>query len=662
MTDVTFLAVLVVGCGLIGWLPCRLLLPAGRVAGRALAAPVLGFALFGVVATVLFCFNLPAVWLAGVFLGLAAAGLGLAVMRPPERPGSGGWLLIAVSVGVGLLLLLPKWTGGPQFFVFQGNIWDQFNYLARTVSYRDFSYEQLMAIDHTAPLINNFAGFARGELFARPAVSIVHAAVLPFSAEPPTLNAYVFMTFLQLLTFFALAFVAVAVAGRCALTAAVLAAALTVGFFLQYVFDINAWSQLAGMPLILLASALALLVLDAGDRRGDAPELLRDDIRLAGAAALALAATLYYYPEIVPVYLVPLAGVAGLALVPAAGRSGALGRVMLLAGAGLLAVALTVPCWRGTTAFLGLQFSTSMAQSVDWFLYFQRYLAPADLTGFFTVGYKTGQFPADGLWQAALFMPIDFVTGLVGLYMLQPPVDLPLVVRVVWRLAVLAALGCLLVPAVSAALKLAWRGGDRTALLLRLVLLALLMPLPFAVSGKLWGAGKAIAMIGPCLFLLVVVPLLRSGESPARRVPAVMFLAIQLGFGLARPLAAAHPDGIHYALPYPSIQQADTKTGLSWDLRRWDETLRACHRIAVDTENPFLERYVQLHLTDLNSVWWSVRPLNGYFDRGLVLGLQPAQGEPDCLVTDGGRLARPWAGTVIDLARPDASDGKAHRR
>ena len=652
MTDVTFLTILVAGCWLIGWGPCRLLLPSRHVAGRALAAPVLGFALFGIMAAVLYRLDVPTGWVSWAVGGLARGGLLRVSWHRPTEPGRVGAVWIAASVAVGGLLLLPKWTGGPQFFVFQGNIWDQFNYLARTVSYRDFTYHQLMTLDQTGLLLNNFVGFARGELLARPAISIVHAALLPFSSEPPTLNAYVFMVFLQLLSFFALAFVVVAVFGSRARLAVALAAALTLGFFLQYVFDINAWSQLAGMPQILLAVTFALLLLDAGAERSR-----RDDLRLAGAMALTLAAALYYYPEIVPIYLVPLAGVVGLALMSTPTQAAARGRALLVGGALLVAVAVTVPCWDSTTAFLIRQFTTSMSQAVDWFLYFQRYLAPADLTTFFTVGYKTGHYPPDVLWQAILFVPIDLVTGLVGLYMLQPPIDLPLVERVLWRLAVLAALGALLIPALSVVWKAAWRGDDRTAGMLRLTLLALLVPLPFVLLGKLWSAGKAIAMIGPFLFLLVVAPLLRTAEMRAWRGPALVFLAIQLGFGLVRPLAATHPDGIHYPLPYPSIQRADLKTGLSWDLKRWNATLRGCHRIIVDTENPFLERYVQLYLTDMKIVWWSARPLNGYFDRGLVLGLQPARGEPDCRVTDQNPTEQTPGVMVITLGRSPGGQG-----
>ena len=48
----------------------------------------------------------------------------------------------------------------------------------------------------------------------------------------------------------------------------------------------------------------------------------------------------------------------------------------------------------------------------------------------------------------------------------------------------------------------------------------------------------------------------------------------------------------------------------------------------------------QLHLSELASVWWSLRPLNSYFGIGIELGLMRPRGVPDCLVTD-----RPCGGT-----------------
>jgi hypothetical protein len=637
---------------LIGRLPAGLL-PEVLVPGRELAAPVLGLALFSVMASVLYRFDATAwqLFLAGS--ALAAGGLVLTLLRPPARPGRRAAIVAAIAMAAAMLMLLPKWTGGAQFFVFQGNIWDQLSYLARSVAYRAFSYDELMAADRTMPLANNFVLFARSELTERPAVSIVHAAASWLAPTPPTLNAYVFMAFLQLLSFFALAFVLVTL-GTCGLAmAAVGAAALALGFFLQYVFDIDAWSELAGLPVMLLAGTSLLILLDPLRQR----ETPSERWRLAAAAALALAGALYLYPECVPVYLAPLALVALLA-----GIRRRLQALPLVAAI-LAAVLLTLPCWEGTMGVLFRQLHSAVTRTNDWFAYYQRYMIPLDLSDVFTAAYKSGAFPYAHLGQIALFVPIDLLSGLFGLYFLDPSPVLPLALRVLWRLVLLAGLAVLLVCALRELFACLRRGlGERRGRLALWTLLALATPLPLVLMGKLWAGGKAISMIGPFLFLLAAAPLLMpargaASSTPRRRwraLPAALYVAAQLGFGLARPLAAAHPDGIHFASPpYPSVQVAQYKTALSWGLMPYDAELKHCRRIAVDIASPFLERYVQLHLSELAVVWWSVRPLNSYFAIGAELGTMRPQGTPDCLVTDRPGIAPSAAGgaRVISLAR-----------
>ncbi|MFI5020470.1 MAG: hypothetical protein ACHQRJ_02290 [Alphaproteobacteria bacterium] len=118
-----------------------------------------------------------------------------------------------------------------------------------------------------------------------------------------------------------------------------------------------------------------------------------------------------------------------------------------------------------------------------------------------------------------------------------------------------------------------------------------------------------------------------------------MLAAPVLGFALESVLA-----NILYLCDVPA-----------WDLAARDDEASHCRRLAVDVENPFLERYVELYLTDLAALWWSERPLNDYFGVGADLGLQPRQGAPDCLVTD--RPLAPALATaapgerVISLAR-----------
>ena len=43
------------------------------------------------------------------------------------RPGE--WCRLAAVLGIFLLLAFPAWIGGEQYYVFRGNIWDQFFYL-----------------------------------------------------------------------------------------------------------------------------------------------------------------------------------------------------------------------------------------------------------------------------------------------------------------------------------------------------------------------------------------------------------------------------------------------------------------------------------------------------------------------------------------------------
>ena len=111
MADLLFMAGLVVWFGLIGWLPA-ILLPAARVPGRVLAAPVLGFALESVLASILYLCDVPAWDLFLIGSALAACGLLAALAVPPGRPDRSAALTAAIGIATALLLLLPKWTGG----------------------------------------------------------------------------------------------------------------------------------------------------------------------------------------------------------------------------------------------------------------------------------------------------------------------------------------------------------------------------------------------------------------------------------------------------------------------------------------------------------------------------------------------------------------------
>ena len=171
-----------------------------------------------------------------------------------------------MAFGVGtaaviLICLLPGWTGGSQFRVFQANVYDYMTYLAGTVTFRNIDYAS-MAAEATRAAPNPIVAKSAWHLDNRGAVSIVHAAVAAIAHQETVDSGYPFMVAIQVNMLFAALFVLINVFSAGYRLSFFLASALTIGFFQQYVFDINAWSQLSAQPLYLLIVAFTALAFD----------------------------------------------------------------------------------------------------------------------------------------------------------------------------------------------------------------------------------------------------------------------------------------------------------------------------------------------------------------------------------------------------------------
>jgi hypothetical protein len=408
-------------------LPLIYLLPRQQISGRCLAAPIFGCTFLGIATTILYQCGVPsAVSTLMLVAGATVASISIlahvATTRwPPALSSivrSGG--LVGITLVVSFLCILPKWTGGEQFAVFQGNVWDHLHYLSATVAFAHHSYDYLRNVHVHAPEAG-YVWHASTMLSTRPTVSILYAG---FSNrfQPAVFGGYVYLAALQLNLFFAAAF-----SFRNLLTADsrvsyALGGALCIGFFTQYVVDINAWSQLAAMPIVLVAFALVVLLLDTQR----VPDPLGGRVRftqccrLAFATGIPGAGLLYFYPEIIPVYA-PVFATAVLARIWPGGHR-VTGRHVCSIGAGaILAALLGVLSWEATLHFLWRQMRFGVTADVDWWRYFQRYLLPADLDSCSCSAY-------------ALFSaPIDFALGAVGVYFLSPGPGWSLGLRIVWK-------------------------------------------------------------------------------------------------------------------------------------------------------------------------------------------------------------------------------------
>jgi len=622
---------------LLGW-PVAALLPADRVRWRCLAAPVAGLAVLAVGATLLYRAGLMPAEAGALLVAAGVLASGAVALRPRPQLRKGAAAVALLAAVVLFLGLAPKWIGGPQFWAFQGNDQDQINYVSYSSAMRFHSYRSLTELTPAEAMANDYLVGAGKMLGARPAVCLAFATLAALTGIGSAEASYPWMVLLQTVTLFAALLVLGNLLAAQPAPAGLLAASLTLGFFLQYVLDIDAWSELAALPLGLAAIMLLVVALEPGGTH-------RERLRLALALGVLGGGLLHLYPELLFAY-----GPPALVVLLAAMLRRATPPVVLLDTLGVaaaVALAAAVPLWRGTVGHLVVAARVAAGGEPPWWRYFQAYLLGRDVAHL-----QPAAAPPDLVTRLyeLLSLPADMLAGALGLYHLLPGPEVPLALRAAWKVLLLALIAWLAAAAVAAAREHARDG--RLAGLFWAAATGALVPLAIVGLGHYWAAGKALSMVAPLLFLALVAPLALPQGSWRRRLPAALFAAAHLGFGLTR-LAAADADGILRPPPYPAVPDPAEKHDLSWDLGRWRPTLAACRRVSLDIPQPPLDRYVQMYLTELGAAWSSALPLNDYYDTGNTLGLQPQLADPDCLVTT--RLARLQPGqTVIWLARDSA--------
>jgi hypothetical protein len=574
--------------------PVALWLPR-TIIDRWSAAPVFGLAVFGVVETLAY-FNgfLHEATIAVV--AVAAVSLVLFVIKLKDR----GWLIALIGYGllVGVACLAPSWVGGMKFAIYQGNPSDQFNYISVASAVSSQSYQTVMNAG-----LNSEATFLRSAatllLPARPTVSIVLASFRPWFYPTTAEAAYPFLALLQVISAFGALFVFRNIFGTGKLLGMLLATAFAIGFFVQYVVDINAWSSLSSLSFAPIAAALVYLVTKG---RG---------IRCVGPLAIILTGILYFYPES------SVACAVGCAVIFVGGMlfsKDRLNPIVCCALAAVTAIAACVPVWNLTAGFLFAQIATSqIIPQWAWFVFYDSFYF-ADLA------------PPNNDWTPYRIFsaPIDAVAGLIGVYFVAPDAALSTSVKVIWKLAEAALFISL---AVTMAISIRTK---QSAMFLAGCLAVLLLPAALLLHGDYWTAGKAVTMAAPLLFLVLAYPLTQPFRALA--IPVAIIVALHLGFGIQRIAAATNENGMRADAGYPNVPHL--KALYDWNVPIWRSSLAGCTHAAVDVKDPHLVRVVETVLNDLNILAdLKTDRKSNYYDRDDV----PAKAHPgiaDCAISD----------------------------
>ena len=645
--------------------------PVARKLGRsviwpALAAPPLGIAILSILTVILYAWGIRLETAFKIVIGLAIPGIVLA-FRDGVRSRFNrlhGALLFTLVLAM-FLVLLPKWLGPPEFPVFQANFGDQFNYLsvAWTASQFDYPTIRNMGADaDTAIGVDRIAFLIE----LRPGAPLMLGGLASTLDQSVLIASYAFLGALQLCMFFASVFVLRNVLALSGGFSIFLALGVTVGFSLQYAFDVNAWSAFASFPLVTLYTGLLIMGLatNGADETNQMPGGVLGDAGFFWSILVCMAGFWYIYPEILSLIAAISAPVALHQFFSTRRRAYFFRRLLLVVLAAGGAIALCAFAWPMTVGFFMLQ-ASSLAEawrydaSAAWF---QRYLfgyddVPKTVSEVVTLWHRSF---SDFLY-GVLATVTSVLAGILGLYFLQPH-HISFGLRIAWRLGLLAVLGGFLGFWLWGLWRASGEPRDRMDRALFVgVLGGLVMIGGFYLAGHSYATGKALTWLSPILIIALIGSILSDKRNPNLiKLVVLTYVGIQICFGGYRSFAAAHSVyGVHYSSPYPL--DLTTKSQYRWDYTGLQTALDQCSRATldlgsrsiIDLNDPRLyhELFVKMALTDRGIRWGSQHPR--WRSRGSREEKQRHIGNPDCVVTTELRSGLRPNHTVIWLRRDD---------
>jgi len=654
--------VLVVGLAIGLWL--ALGYPVARRLGSAvvwpaLAAPPLGLAILGTLTTILYVWGLRLDLVFKICMGLAIPGMALAVhdgLRSRLNRSHGQFLLTFLVAM--LLVLLPKWLGHPEFPAFQMNVADQIGYQSQAWMALHYDYPTIRNMDLETRLATGFGLNMPALITLRPAVTLMLGGFASVVDQPVMIVSYAYLAALQLCVFFTSLFVLRNVIELSNGFSLLIALGLTVGFFLQYALDVNAWSAFASLSLVTLYAGLLTLGL-ATPGPSETNQAFRGILSDAFFWSMLVCMTgfLYIYPEILSLAGAVSAGIALYLFFASENRTYFLRRsipIVLAAGG---TIALCAFEWSMTIGFFlkqarWLADATIADATAGWWKVTHRYLLEVDNdpnTAFdFAPRWHRSFF--DFLHQV-LSITASFLAGVLGVYFLQPGL-ISTGLRTAWNLGLLCALAGLLVFWLWSLLRASGEPRQRLhRALFAGVLGGLALTGGLLFVGQPWAAGKALIWVSPILVISLTGSLL-SDKRTRYLVKAVVlcYVGLQIGFGGYRSYGAAHGAyGAHYPFPYPL--DIGRKIFYSWDYAGLQAALKGCSRVSIDLDDPYHEHFVEMALSDMGLRWSSRQPV-WPFDRRGRDGIQKQIENPDCVVTTEARSLEPNH-AVVWLRRDD---------
>lgn len=482
---------------------------------------------------------------------------------------------------------------GPQFYVFRGNHGDWFNYLSSAEGFKNFNINQLN-FQFTSGLENQTSYKAFKILSIRPAISLVLATFLLIPFFDSFLLGFYFKIFLIFLIY--KSYYQFLDSGMRLKKPGLAAVSFGISFWIFYVFEIDALSSLAELPLFISFLFVLTKLVDLGK------------VFLKGLIPLVilLAANWLLYPEVAIIIILVMICAFIFEYKYIHHKKNSLFVVLLF-------LLVTIPFYESTYLFLLNQAKFGVSSNNAWWGYFDGFLLGSNspirdpnyisfVKGLISQGLNFNSVEAMFL-QFSTYL-IYILPSLFGFYYLTNFNFLLDIFILIFSLVILF----------NSAINFKNIFKNSLYFYFKPVLIVFLFMSIFLLFRlQFWAFMKLFFYFCPFLFLVFYLKLDNLNLIYGRLGLCccilssffVLYKYSEFNFGIGRS------DSM------PSILKMESKINNSYNFN--DLKLNFCSKIFVDLDDPYLNEYVIINLTHMNIPYFSKLPLlDGYGDGKLI--------------------------------------------
>lgn len=613
-------------------------------------APILGLALVSIVVPIAYRwgFSIDHIW-----VGLLAFSLLSIIFLIFQRKKKIAFKMLSLKKSLicllgAFLLIIPSLVGGLNFSFFQGNHWDHFGYWESSIAYSKNTYKKVKEASKEEVLETPQLHKAGIDLSIRPTAHLIYSLVTKLFRNQMYKLHYTFLIFCFFLSSFALMFFLIQVFQVGTNLSLVIGFCFSLGFWGQYVLDINAWSHIVSFPSFLLLLSFVYLCLK------------EQKLKYFISLGFFVSSLLFIYPELLFFSTCPI----GLTVLAFVLLKRSPPKVILpFIGALLGGLVTGFFFFEGTLGFVWDQLIFGATSTNNFWTYFQKYLfgqgdianqlkESADLY-LSKLGAQTKSEAVKSVdWVAFLkvfllgqgnlglifMLIVNILVGGIGLFFLTPFEGMNPLFSIFYSVILLSFFVFLFYGFIKT---IYMKIKDSSAIIFLVVILAgFSFEMLILLSKKqFWSFGKSLTYISPLLIVLFCLPLIIKSQKKAIKMGAVCYLAFQFLFAGYRVYSIGNSsNGVHYKYPpYPSIQKdaLNAKTLYNWG--SFEEILFAteeCQNIQVEISDPWIRTFFMDSLYSIDKKAITSYPIKSSWSEGDVLGTQKIPSNVSCLISE----------------------------